>query len=251
MKIQLVRHATHLITYNGKTLLLDPMFSQKGTLTPVLNAPNEHLKNPLAELPIRIEEIVDVNAIIVTHTHRDHFDNEAIAKLSKDLPLFCQPEDVTLIKEKGFRHVTAIQDDFTWEGITLIRTKGEHGKGELAKKMGPVSGFVLKSHQEPTLYIIGDSVWYSEIEVVFKTYSPDVAIVFAGAAQYLVGDPITMGLTDINQIATHFPKTKLIISHMEAWNHCVLTRDEVRNYVEHHHLEGQILVPEDGETLSV
>ncbi|MDP4169973.1 MAG: MBL fold metallo-hydrolase [Bacillota bacterium] len=247
MKIQLVRHATHVITYNGKKLLLDPMFSEKGSLLPVLNAPNEHLNNPLTELPMEIKEFINVDAIVVTHTHRDHFDDAAIECLPKSLPLFCQPEDEKIIQEKGFTKVIPIEKDYDWEGITFIRTKGEHGRGELAEKMGPVSGFVFHSEFEPTLYIIGDSVWYSEIEEVFTQYSPDFAIVFAGEAQFLQGDPITMGLNDIHEIVTRFPKTNLIISHMESWNHCVLTRNEVRNFIKENRLEKRIWVPENGE----
>jgi L-ascorbate metabolism protein UlaG (beta-lactamase superfamily) len=251
MEIQLVRHATHYITYNGKKLLLDPMFSEKGTLTPVLNAPNEHLNNPLTELPLNPDDLVKVDAIIVTHTHRDHFDDAAAAKLPKHLPLFCQPEDEELIKTKGFSNVIAVSHDCLWEGISFIRTKGEHGKGDLAKKMGPVSGFVLKSEHEPALYIIGDSVWYAEVEEVFKKYSPQAAIVFAGAAQYLSGEPITMDLADINQIVTKFPETTLIISHMESWNHCVLTRNEVRSYAESNQLQEKIIIPENGEIITL
>lgn len=249
MNIQLVRHATHLIIYNGRKLLLDPMFSQKGMLTPVLNAPNEHLNNPLTHLPIEIEELINVDAIIVTHTHRDHFDDAAVEKLPKHLPLLCQPEDEELIKSRGFSNVIPIGDGYTWEGITLIQTKGKHGKGELAKKMGPVSGFILKADNEPTLYIIGDSVWYSEVEAVFKNYSPDIAIVFAGEARYLAGEPITMGLDDINKMVIGFPETTLIISHMEAWNHCILSRNEVRKYIEVHQLKEKVLVPENGEIM--
>lgn len=251
MKIQLIRHATHLITYNGKKLLLDPMFSKKGTLTPVLNAPNEHLNNPLTELPIDIDELLKADVIIVTHTHRDHFDDAAIAKLPKHLPLFCQPDDQEIIKSKGFTNVVSVTSDYRWEGITFVRTKGEHGKGELATKMGPVSGFILQSQDEPTLYIIGDSVWYSEIDKVFKNYSPDAAIVFAGEAQYLTGGPITMGLSDIEQIITGFPKTQLVISHMESWNHCILPRNEVRHYISLHQLEERVFVPENGEIIKL
>lgn len=249
MHIQLVRHATHIISYKGKKLLLDPMFSKKGTLTPVLNSPNEHLNNPLTDLPLEIDELINVDAIIVTHTHRDHFDDEAVSRLPKYLPLFCQPEDEGIIKEKGFTNVLPILAEYTWERINFIRTTGEHGRGELAKKMGPVSGFLLDSDDEPRLYIIGDSVWCSEIEDVFNKYSPDVAIVFAGGAQFLEGDPITMGIEDINQVVAGYPNTNLVISHMESWNHCVLTRKVVRKYIQKNKLEDRVLVLEDGEII--
>ncbi|NHM33963.1 MBL fold metallo-hydrolase [Neobacillus terrae] len=250
MKIQLIRHATHVISYNGKILLIDPMFSEKGTLASVPNSPREQMSNPLTVLPVEISSLLNADAIMLTHTHRDHFDDAAVESLPKHLPLFCQPEDEDFIKGKSFTNVIPISEVFNWEGIQLIRTTGEHGKGSLGKKMGPVSGFVLKSKDEPTLYIIGDSVWYEEIQAVFNNFSPDVAIIFAGEARFNEGEPITMGLKDIDSIVTEFPNTKLVISHLEAWNHCVLTRNQVLNYILSKNLQHKAAVPLDGESLT-
>lgn len=49
MRIQLLRHATLLITINGKKLLVDPMLSEAGAMSPIDNSPNSH-RNPLVEL---------------------------------------------------------------------------------------------------------------------------------------------------------------------------------------------------------
>ncbi len=247
MQIQLIRHATHLIQYKGLKFLLDPMFSEQGTLAPVPNAPNQHLNNPLSSLPVDIKKLVDIDAIIVTHSHRDHFDDRSILSLPKNLPLFCQPADEQLMKDKGFEQVIVISKEFVWQGIELIRTEGRHGHGQLAEAMGPVSGFILRTKDEPTLYIIGDSVWYSKIEHNFKQFSPDAAIVFAGEARFLEGLPITMGIADIDYIRRTSPHTKLIISHMESWNHCLLKREEVRDYIRQNQLENEISVLENGE----
>jgi L-ascorbate metabolism protein UlaG (beta-lactamase superfamily) len=227
------------------------MFSEQGALAPVPNAPNQHLRNPLSSLPVDPESLVDINAIMVTHSHRDHFDDHAISLLPKNLPLFCQPADEPFMKGKGFEHVIAISKKFVWQGIELIRTEGRHGHGQLAEAMGPVSGFILRSKDEPTLYIIGDSIWYSDIEHNFKHFSPDAAIVFAGEARFLEGLPITMGIADIENIRQTSPHTKLIISHMESWNHCLLKREDVRGYVRQNQLENKISVPENGEMIGI
>lgn len=249
MEIQSIRHATHLITYKGLKFLLDPMFSEQGTLAPVPNAPNQHLNNPLCPMPFNFERLLDIDAIIITHTHRDHFDDLAISSLPKNLPLFCQTSDASFIRDKGFEQVVSIKKEFTWKEIELIRTEGKHGHDQLAEAMGPVSGFILRSKDEPALYIIGDSVWYSEIHYNFKRFSPDAAIVFAGEARFLEGRPITMGIDDIEKIRKASPHTKLIISHMESWNHCLLKREDVRDYIRQNQLENTISVPENGEII--
>lgn len=249
MQIQLIRHATLQLEMSGKRLLVDPMLSSAGEMDPAANASNKK-RNPLVELPFGLPVIEQVDAVIVTHTHRDHFDAMAAACLPKHIPLFCQPEDQEIFDRFGFTRVMPVSDQVSWEGIQLIRTKARHGRGEMEEKMGPVSGFILKTEYEPTLYLTGDTVWCPEVEQVLEKEEPEVAIVFAGAAQFLTGGAITMSKEDIVKVCQAGPNTKVMAVHMEAWNHCLLTRQELRTYLEKHNLTSQVLIPEDGERVT-
>src|SRR6478609_10059453 len=75
--IQLFRHATLLIEIDKIKFLIDPMLSAKEAMDPVKNAGND-LRIPLVDMPISSEAmdniINSVDAVIVTHTHRDHWD---------------------------------------------------------------------------------------------------------------------------------------------------------------------------------
>lgn len=248
MNIQLIRHATIKLNLNGQTFLVDPMFSSKGLLGPVGNAANEY-RNPLVDLPMAVEEIVsDSNAIIITHTHRDHLDDQAVELLPKDLPVFCQPEDEQKLLAQGFKQVINVQHETGWNGIKLLRTGGQHGTGELGKQMGPVSGFILQAPDEPVVYLAGDTIWCSEVEEAISRYSPEVIVLNGGEAQFLTGDPITMGVTDIEKIHTASPSSKIVVVHMESWNHCLLTRRELRDSITTHQLSN-VFVPDDGVSL--
>ena len=46
-----------------------------------------------------------------------------------------------------------------FNGIQLIKTKGKHGRGEILKRTGTVSGIAFKHENEKTLYVAGDTVW--------------------------------------------------------------------------------------------
>ncbi len=49
---------------------------------------NSHLRSPMVELPMPVSEIIKgVDAVIVTHTHEDHWDEAAQKALPKDLPI--------------------------------------------------------------------------------------------------------------------------------------------------------------------
>lgn len=250
MHIQLVRHATLRVTYGGHTLLVDPMFSGAGQLSAVPNTPNQR-PNPLVDLPMSISEVLEgVDAILITHTHLDHLDDAAVAQLPKNLPLFCQPPDLEKLRNQGFTQVIAVDALHEWAGIRLHRTGGQHGTGEIGEKMGQVSGFVLKASDEPVLYIAGDTIWCEEVEAAVQTHQPDTIVAFAGAAQFLAGDPITMTKEDLVQLAHASSTSQILVTHMETWNHCLLSREELRAYLHEKGLSERVWVPEDGEVIA-
>lgn len=250
MDIQLVRHATLLITYNNKTILVDPMLSKKGAMDPIPLVPNQN-RNPIVELPLALSVLCQPDTILLTHGHRDHFDEEAARLLPKDLSFFCPPQDVGLVKGKGFKNVREIKDTILWEGIEFLRTGGKHGTGVIGKTMGPVSGYILRSPGEPALYIAGDTIWCREVEEAIEVNRPDVIVCFSGAARFCTGDPITMDEKDIEKVCKKALGARVIAVHLEAWNHCRLTRDALGAYLKERDLVGNVSIPLDGEKMFI
>lgn len=249
MQLQLLRHATFLLTIGEKHLLVDPMLAPAGSMPAVENSANSQA-NPLIELPFSMKELPSLDGILLTHTHRDHFDQVAKNLLDKNLPVFCQPSDAALLKECGFSAVHSITDTLSWQGLEFFRTQGRHGQGIIGEKMGPVSGYVIKAEQEPTLYVAGDTVWCQEVETTLSLYQPQVTVVFAGAAQFLEGGPITMTKEDVASLCRHAPHTQVAVFHMEAFNHCLLTRQQLKEFLFYQHLREQVWIPENGDSLS-
>lgn len=248
MKIQLLRHATLVIKMNGKILLVDPMLSPAEAMPPIVNSTNER-RNPLVEIVYPQDLLQQIDAVLLTHLHRDHFDDAAAQVLPKDKLVFCQPEDEMRLKELGFFRINPIQDQSCWEGITIARTKGQHGTGEIGEKMAPVSGYILQSEGEPILYLAGDTIYCSEVESALQNYHPHVAVVNAGAAQFSTGDPITMTAQDVASVCRFEPRTAVVAVHMEAINHCLLSREELQIYLAECKLSERVLIPADGEVL--
>ena len=209
MRIRLVRHATLILDYAGHTILVDPMLDEAGARPPIQDSPNPR-NNPLVPLPVSAEEVVrNVEVVLVTHTHSDHWDSTAAKLLPKNVPLFGQPEDEAKFRSQGFTAVTPISKSAIWNGINITRTGGQHGTGEIGRAMAPVSGFVLKAQGEPALYIAGDTIWCSEVEEALRQFHPKVAILNAGAAQFLQGGPITMAADDVITVAAARPTRRL------------------------------------------
>jgi L-ascorbate metabolism protein UlaG (beta-lactamase superfamily) len=249
MQIHFLRHATLVLAIEGLYILVDPMLSPAGAMAPVANAADDR-RIPLVELPIaevELEYMLEhIDAVLVSHTHRDHWDDRAAELLPKQLPIFCQPEDEAKFQQAGFAAVRPIVARHEWRGVEFQRTAGQHGTGEIGAKMAPVSGFVLRAVGEPTLYLAGDTIWCAEVEQALHTYQPDVVIVNAGAAQFLTGDPITMTADDVAQVCRALPAAQVIAVHMEAINHCLLTRVELSVRLEEQGLASRVLIPGDG-----
>jgi L-ascorbate metabolism protein UlaG (beta-lactamase superfamily) len=249
MRIQLIRHATLLLKINNKRILVDPILSPAGTMDAVPNVYNSN-KNPLVDLPVDINMLVNVDAVLLTHTHRDHFDEAAAQLIPKHIPVFCQPIDKEKIEAKGFVKVNSIEESYMWEEITFNRTTGQHGTGKMGKEMGLVSGFVITAHNEPSIYIAGDTIWCQEVEEALESYKPQITVVFAGAARFSEGDPITMTAQDVYHVCRKVHDSKVIVVHMETWNHCTLTRLELKYFLQKHSLVEQVYVPDDGESIN-
>jgi L-ascorbate metabolism protein UlaG (beta-lactamase superfamily) len=254
MNIQLIRNATLVVEYTGKKFLIDPFLAEKGTYepfpNPASNAPNGEQKNPLVSLPTSIENIIQgIDAVIVTHTHPDHWDDKAKEVLPKDIKIFVQNEkDATRIQDAGFKNIEFLQDDTVFKGIQLIKTKGEHGRGEILKFVGLVSGVVFKHSTEKTLYVAGDTVWYDEIQEVINTHKPEIIVVNAGDNQLLEGGSLVMGKDDVYEVYKAAPNAKIIAVHMEAVNHWTLSREELKDFIEEKGFSSNVLVPDDGES---
>lgn len=245
MKLQLIRHATLWLQYAGVNFLIDPMFSDIGVNPPIINSTNDR-RNPLVPLPFAILDEMRPDAVVVTHLHRDHWDDAAVAALSKTTPILCQPGDDATIASSGFTSVTTIHATLSFKGVTIIRTRGQHGTGEIGKKMGSVSGFVLKADNEPALYIAGDTIWCDDVKQALDTNQPDITVINAGGARFAVGDPITMDGDDVVNLCQYAPYTKVVAVHMDTINHCLVTRADLYSRLTIEGLLEQVAIPRDG-----
>jgi L-ascorbate metabolism protein UlaG (beta-lactamase superfamily) len=213
--------------------MLDPA----GARPPIADTANP-VRNPTVDLPLPAEDVVrGLDAVLVTHRHKDHLDETAERLLPRDLPVFCQPEDETALRELGL-DARAVHTTLDWDGLVWHRVPARHGHGAVAEALAPVSGFVLRD-----LYLAGDTVWYEAVEETIARFSPRVAVVNAGGASFLEGGLIVMGIDDVREVATRVPV--VVAVHLEALNHCFLTRGELAAAAP------GVVIPRDGETVEV
>lgn len=257
-QLQQIRNATLKITYAGTTFLIDPMLGKKGAYPGFEGTYRSELRNPLVELPMTVAEILDgVDVIVVTHTHLDHWDDAAQDLIPKNLPIFVQNKnDETTIESQGFTNVEVLSDSVEIKGVTLTKTTGQHGTDEmyaieeLAESLGEAMGIVLQSADHKTLYIVGDTIWYDEIDKVITSYNPDIIVLNAGYASLdNFEGSIIMGKEDLLRAVQISPNATIVATHLDAINHMAQTRNDLRVYAKENSIEDHIEIPEDGEII--
>ncbi|SDO06398.1 Beta-lactamase superfamily domain-containing protein [Halobacillus aidingensis] len=111
MEITHIRNATLIVKYADKKFLIDPMLADKGAYPPFPDSVRQDQNNPLVHLPTSLDQVMkDVDAVIVTHLHLDHFDEAAKKVLPKDMKMFVQnAEDAAEVNNSVFKMLKCLQ----------------------------------------------------------------------------------------------------------------------------------------------
>lgn len=250
---QHIRNVTAKIEYAGQTFLIDPYLAEKGRYLP----PNAKVANPLIDMPMGIDELLDgVDAVIVTHTHPDHWDEVAAQRIPKNLPIFVQNAgDARLIRSQGFSDVRVMGINTPFAGVKLTRTRGQHGTEamyadpKIAEMVGDAMGVIMQADGKPTVYLVGDTIWTHEIEYTLDKYKPEVIVLNAGYAKLpnFDGSPI-MGKDDVARAHAFAKNAQILAVHMDALPQTTVSGDEMREFTLNNGLN-RVIVPKVGEVI--
>ena len=158
-----IRNATVKLSCPGITFLVDPWLSEpcSGEERAQALQTRSFIPKPVCPLPMPPEEILkDVDVILATHLHEDHFSADFLPKDAR--LVFQNRADAERAETMGFTNVSCFADaPLTFGGVTVHRVDARHGDTEAAvRRMGPTSGFVFVQAGEPTVYLAGDTVYY-------------------------------------------------------------------------------------------
>ena len=111
-------------------------------------------------------------------------------------------------------------------------------------------GFFIELENEPSLYITGDTVLTNVVKNFIVENQPAWIVLPAGGARFNLGGDIIMGEREALQVA-EISKGGLIANHLEALDHCPVTRTELRREATKRRLDGRFIVPEDGQSIDL
>lgn len=182
-------HSTLLIQLSGKYFLTDPVFSERVSPVQWFGPKRFH------PVPMDINSIKEIEAVIISHNHYDHLDEASIKQLKDRVNNFVVPLGIAAkLIDWGVDENKITQLDW-WENvklndIELVSTPGQHfsGRGITDTDKTLWSSWVIRN-QQYSLYFSGDTGYFPGFKEIGERYGPfDYAFMECGAYNELWRD---------------------------------------------------------------
>ena len=175
-RINYLGHATfRLVTAGGEQIIIDPFLAGNPT-TP------DHLK-----------EVGELDTILVTHGHPDHFADAASLAKATGATVVSNFEIFSYLQSQGVENAQPIQKGGTAEigGIKVTATNAFHSSSIQTEDGsviygGEPMGYVVEFESGFKLYHSGDTCLFGDMALIAELYKPDLALL-------PIGDRLTMG----------------------------------------------------------
>ncbi|MGH8434759.1 MAG: MBL fold metallo-hydrolase [Pseudomonas sp.] len=254
MKITQLRNATLIVEFGDVRLLVDPMLAAQGQIPPLKWLTGNRRRNPLVELPDNASELLEqVTHCLITHCQKGHFDHLDRAGVrwlrERNIPVLCMAEDADYLRKLRLNvQELAAQPLGPFFDGTIRAIPCLHGEGFIGRLMAHGHGYFIQIPGEPSLYLAGDTLLTDQVRHCLSGLAPEVSVLPAGGARFDVGGPIIMGQADI-LTALRLNQGIVVANHLEALDHCPVTRGELLREAAQQGLGDRLRVPLDGQTL--
>ena len=183
-KLAWLGHSAFMINLSNKIILLDPMLGSHAAPLPMPS-----LKRYNQTLPIDLDSLKRIDAVIISHDHYDHLDYSTIKKIKKYVKLFIVPHGVgSHLRKWNVEDEKIIElnwnENYELDDIEIICLPARHfsGRGPLNRNSTLCSSWALKS-STTKIYFSGDSGYGKHFKEIGDGHGPfDISLI--DCAQY-------------------------------------------------------------------
>lgn len=172
-KVTWFGHSALLLELDGKRLLLDPMLGRSPFPFPWIGS-----KRFSDKLPIEIEDLPAIDAVLLSHDHYDHLDYGSIKRLKDKVGRFFVPLGVGAHLERWGVAPDRIMefdwwDEIVWEAFVLACTPARHfsGRGLLGRNSTLWCSWVVLG-RTAKVFFSGDSGYGPHFRQIGDKYGP-------------------------------------------------------------------------------
>lgn len=183
MKVIWFGHSTSLVQMHGMNILIDPVFSKY--VTPISNIGYKRM----AEVPINIDDLPDIDLLLISHDHYDHLDYKTIIKIDKKVKEYCVPLGLESHLRRWGLSENKINSMGWWDeanikGIEVISIPAQHNSYRVPWKMNSTwwSGYVLKDEYH-SFYYTGDTGYGKFFKEINNQFG-EIELVLVQTGQY-------------------------------------------------------------------
>jgi len=159
-------HATVTARYPGLAVAFDPMLG--GWIGGVRRA---------VDPGVTVADFADVGLILISHRHADHLHLPTLRRLPRTATVVVPAGAAATISRLGYARVIELSPgaDLELRGVQVTAAATSHGASELAHGLS----YVLRG-DGPSLYLCGDSGYFSGFADLGERFAPDVAVLPIG-----------------------------------------------------------------------
>lgn len=175
-------HSAFLLEIDGKNILLDPMFGPAPAPHPWLGT-----QRFTEGLPIEIDQLPAIDAVIFSHDHYDHLDYGSVMKLKDKVGDFYVPLGVGVHLAAwgvapGKIHELNWWDETSHGGLTFVCTPARHFSGRgLTNRFSTLWASWIVKNDSTNIYFSGDSGYGPHFKEIGHRYGPfDLALMECG-----------------------------------------------------------------------
>jgi L-ascorbate metabolism protein UlaG (beta-lactamase superfamily) len=178
--VTFIGHSSFLLQINGRTALIDPVFSKRLILLRRQRHPG-----------VQVENLPPIDLVLLTHAHMDHLDLSSLRrvlratrKLTGRAPEVVVPRGVEdLVENLGFSRIHRLEwwETAAVQGLKVTMTPCKHwGARMFRDRHRGYGGYVIEGAGQ-SVYHSGDTAYFDGFREIGARLSPEVALLPIGA----------------------------------------------------------------------